>query len=133
LNPEVQEMGMDYNAIASSLLAGMTGNQNNFQNQQPKRGVITVAGIAEARGFNLNPGESIVLIDANDDVFYIKECDDIGKSTTRSFKYEEIEPEETSGTVSKKEFDKLSGDVKELKTLIKEIANGKHNTEKSAQ
>lgn len=124
---------MDYNAIATSLLAGMTGtNQNSLA--APKRGVITVAGLSEARGFNLQPGESVVLIDANDDIFYIKECDDIGKSTTRSFKYEEIELEETSsGGVSKKEFDKLSGDVKELKTMIKEIANGKHNSEKSAQ
>ncbi|MBO7731533.1 MAG: hypothetical protein J6S67_03250 [Methanobrevibacter sp.] len=122
---------MDYNAIATSLLAGMTGN-NQTPVQQPKRGVITVAGLNEARSFNLNPGESIVLIDSNDDFFYIKECDDIGKSTTRSFKYEEIEIEEKTGSVSKKEFDKLSNDVKELKTMIKEIANGKHNSEKSA-
>lgn len=120
---------MDYNAIASSLLAGMTGNNLNMNSQpaQPKRGVITVAGLSEARSFNLNPGESVVLIDSNDDVFYIKECDEIGKATTRSFKYEEIELEEKSNAVSKKEFDKLSGDVKELKNMIKEIANAKHN------
>ena len=121
---------MDYNAIAQSLLAGMTGNNpNTLQAPQAKRGVITVAGLSEARGFNLNPGESVVLIDANDDVFYIKECDEIGKSTTRSFMYEEIEQEEVASGVSKKEFDKLSGDVNELKAMVKEIANGKHNPE----
>ena len=119
---------MDYNAIAQSLLAVMTGNNpNTMQASQPKRGVITVAGLSEARGFNLNPGESVVLIDANDDVFYIKECDEIGKSTTRSFMYEEIEQEEVSTGVSKKEFDKLSGDVNELKAMVKEIADGKHS------
>jgi hypothetical protein len=119
---------MDYNAIAQSLLAGMTGGNPNTMNSQPaKRGVITVAGLSEARGFNLNPGESVVLIDANDDVFYIKECDEIGKSTTRSFMYEEIEQEETAAGVSKKEFDKLSGDVNELKAMVKEIADGKHS------
>ncbi len=119
---------MDYNAIAQSLLAGMTGNNpNNMAAQPAKRGVITVAGLSEARGFNLNPGESVVLIDANDDVFYIKECDEIGKSTTRSFMYEEIEQEEASTGVSKKEFDKLSGDVNELKAMVKEIADGKHS------
>ena len=123
---------MDYNAIATSLLAGMTGNNQNSL-PAPKRGVITVAGLNEARGFNLNPGESVVLIDANDDVFYIKECDDIGKATTRSYKYEEIELEEKSGAVSKKEFDKLSGDVKELKNMVKELANGKHNTKPAAE
>lgn len=123
---------MDYNAIAQSLLAGMTGtNQNNVQSQ-PKRSVITVDGITEARSFNLNPGESVVLIDANNDFFYIKECDDIGKSTTRSFKYEEIEMEEASGAVSKKEFERLSGDVKDLKKMMKEIADGKYNSKESA-
>ena len=119
---------MDYNAIAQSLLAGMTGNNpNNLTAQPAKRGVITVAGLSEARGFNLNPGESVVLIDANDDIFYIKECDEIGKSTTRSFMYEEIEQEETASGVTKKEFDKLSGDVNELKAMVKEIADGKHS------
>lgn len=119
---------MDYNAIAQSLLAGMTGiNPNTMNTQQAKRKIITVTGLSEARGFNLNPGESIVLIDSDEDVFYIKECDEIGKSTTRSFMYEEIEPEETSGAVTKKEFDKLSGDVKKLTDMVKEIADGKHN------
>ena len=121
-------MAMDYNALANTLLSGMTGNNQNTNNGC-KRSVITVAGLSEARGFNLNPGESVVLIDSNDDVFYIKECDEIGKSTTRSFKYEEIELEEASGAVSKKEFDKLSGDVKDLKNMVKELANGKHNSE----
>lgn len=118
---------MDYTTLASSLLAGMTGNNQNTA--QPKRSVITVAGLSEARGFNLNPGESIVLIDANDDVFYIKECDEIGKSTTRSYKYEEVELEETAGAVSKKEFDKLSTDVKDLKDMVKELTNGKHSAQ----
>ena len=123
-------MGMDYNAIANSLLAGMTGNNNN--QSQTKRQVITVNGVSEARSFNLQPGESVVLIDANDDFFYIKECDDIGKSTTKCFMYEECELEDTPGAVSKKEFDRLSSDVKELKGMIKEIADGKYNIEKSA-
>ena len=41
--------------------------------------------------------------------------------------YEEIEQEEVSTGVSKKEFDKLSGDVNELKAMVKEIADGKHS------
>lgn len=123
---------MDYNAIAQSLLAGMTGNNQNNVQAQPKRSVITVDGVAEARSFNLAAGESVVLIDANNDFFYIKECDDIGKSTTRCFKYEEVELEETSGAVSKKEFERLSCDVKDLKKMMKEIADGKYNSKESA-
>ena len=123
---------MDYSSMANTLLTSMLGNNQNTNNAAVKRSVITVAGLNEARSFNLNPGESIVLIDANDDYFYIKECDEIGKSTTRSYKYEAVELEETSGAVSKKEFDKLSGDVKDLKNMVKELANGKHNNEVSA-
>jgi len=119
---------MDYNSMANTLLTTMLGNNQNTNNAV-KRSVITVAGLNEARGFNLNPGESVVLIDANDDYFYIKECDEIGKSTTKSFKYEEVELDETTGAVSKKEFDKLSTDVKDLKNMVKELANGKHNNE----
>ena len=122
---------MDYNAMANTLLTSMIGNNQNTNNSI-KRSVITVAGLSEARGFNLNPGESVVLIDANDDYFYIKECDEIGKSTTKCFMYEEVELEETSGAVSKKEFDKLSTDVKDLKNMVKELANGKHNSESVA-
>ena len=40
---------------------------------------------------------------------------------------EEIEQEEAAAGVSKKEFDKLSGDVNELKAMVKEIADGKHS------
>lgn len=119
---------MDYNSMANTLLTSMLGNNQN-NNNNVKRTVITVVGINEARGFNLNPGESVVLIDANDDVFYIKECDEIGKSTTRSYKYEETELEETPDAVSKKEFDKLSTDVKDLKDMVKELADGKHSVE----
>ena len=122
---------MDYNAMANTLLTSMIGNNQNTNNLI-KRSVITVAGLSEARGFNLNPGESVVLIDANDDYFYIKECDEIGKSTTKCFMYEEVELEEASGAVSKKEFDKLSTDVKDLKDMVKELANGKHNSESVA-
>ena len=43
--------------------------------------------------------------------------------------YEEVELEEASGGVSKKEFDKLSCDVKDLKNMVKELADGKHNNE----
>ena len=122
---------MDYSTIANTLLAQMT-NQNNAA--PSKRAVVTVAGLSDARSFNLQPGESVVLIDSNDDYFYIKECDDIGKSTTRCFKYEEVEVEEVSTNgVSKKEFDKLSGDVKELKNMMKEFTNGKHNPKQDAQ
>ena len=39
----------------------------------------------------------------------------------------EFEQEETTSAVSKKEFDKLSTDVNELKAMVKEIADGKHS------
>lgn len=118
---------MDYSQLAGTLLNTMTQ-----QPQQPKRQIITVNGVAEARSFNISAGENVVLIDANADYFYIKECDDIGKSTLHAYKYEEIElTDEGVNGVTKKEFTQLSNDVAQLKDMIKELNNGQLNSKKS--
>lgn len=110
-NPMVQTM-------ANALLQNMNGSNN----AQAKRNIVTVNGIVEARSFALNPGESVVLVDSNEDIFYIKECDDIGKCSVKAFSYEEIElVDGPSGGVSKKEFECLSNDVAELKNMVKSM------------
>ena len=55
------------------------------QQQNTKREVVTVNGVSEAQAFRLDKGESIALIDCNADVLYIKESDDVGKTTMRIY------------------------------------------------
>ena len=73
----------------------------------------------------MNPGESAILIDSNEDIFYIKECDEIGKCSVKAFSYEEIElADSAAGGVSKKEFEGLSNELAELKTMVKSLMAG---------
>lgn len=51
-----------------------------------KRKIITVNGLKEAQEFKLNYGESILFLDANQDVLYVKQCDDIGKVSLNVYK-----------------------------------------------
>lgn len=126
-------MGLDSNltntltqGLASSLLSQLDGNKGGSAS---KRQIITVCGADEARAFGLDKGESAVLVDDTDDIIYIKECDSIGKSSIKAFRYEEIEMTEASGGVSRKEFDALKNDIADIKKMM-EAGNGKFNSEK---
>lgn len=129
-------MGLDPNltntltqGLASSLLSQLDGNKGGTT---AKRQIITVCGADEARAFSLDKGESAVLVDDTDDIIYIKECDSIGKSSIKAFRYEEIEMSEASGGVSRKEFDALKNDIADIKKMM-EAGNGKLNSEKSKE
>ena len=111
--------------LASSLLSQLDGGKSGAA---AKRQIITVCGADEARAFSLEKGESAVLVDDTDDIIYIKECDSIGKSSIRAFRYEEIEMSEASGGVSRKEFDALKSDIADIKKMM-EVNSGKLNPE----
>jgi hypothetical protein len=129
-------MGLDPNltnsltqGLASSLLSQLDGNKSGAA---ARRQIITVSGADEARAFSLEKGESAVLVDDTDDIIYIKECDSIGKSSIKAFRYEEIEMTEASGGVSRKEFDALKNDIADIKKMM-EAGSGKLNSEKSKE
>lgn len=129
-------MGLDQNltnsltqGLASSLLSQLDGNKSGAA---VRRQIITVSGADEARAFSLDKGESSVLVDDTDDIIYIKECDSIGKSSIKAFRYEEIEMTEASGGVSRKEFDALKNDIADIKKMM-EAGSGKLNSEKSKE
>lgn len=75
------------------------------------------------------------MLDSNSDILYLKECDDIGKYTLKVFRCEEITQEFVQQSqpqqISKAEFDKLSKDIADLKSLFlannKGGDNGKYN------
>lgn len=113
--------------LATTLLNQLDGGKSG---NTSKRQIITVSGTDEARAFSLDKGESIVLVDETDDIIYIRECDNIGKSSIRAFRYEEIEMAEASGGVSRKEFDLLKNDIAAIKKMM-EVNNGKRNPEKT--
>lgn len=93
-----------------------------------KREVVTVNGVNEAQSFRLDKGESIALIDCNADVLYIKESDDVGKTTMRIYecidKTEEYLAKNTPAQISKADFDNLTSQISNLtKMLSKGVGN----------
>ena len=75
----------------------LQGQQQNPYIQQratypvQSNGIIWVQGVEGAKAYQMNPNSILQLMDSeNDGIFYIKISDNIGMTTLRVFKYEEI-------------------------------------------
>lgn len=102
--------------------------------------IFQVMGLDSAKEFQIGPNSKVLLMDANEPVFYIKESDDSGYSVVKSYRFSEIhsddeQPEnspvvdttmddlkkaiadirETSGKFVTKE------DLEEFKTMIEDL------------
>lgn len=65
-----------------------------------------VNGLDGAKSYQIMPGCTVALFDANEDVFYVKSADNAGFSTVRTFKFEEIQPDlKQNNFVSRKEME----------------------------
>ena len=115
-------------------LAQLQGNTPQTQSQAISQGyqIQTVKGIAGARAFVIPPSSSVVLMDTDSSVFYLKTTDANGLETVKAYEFTEKEtdtPElNTDKFVLKSDFDKLSEKVEEF---IK--SNTASNAEKSTR
>lgn len=58
--------------------------------QPPQKNSINwVQGIEGAKAFQLQPNSNIVLLDSENDKFYIKSCDNVGMCSLRTFNFVE--------------------------------------------
>lgn len=105
-------MAFDFNAITQA--SGLINNMYNLQ----KHEILTVNSLQQVKDFNMNKGDSYLLLDPNADTLYIKECDSIGKIQIRSFALRETTQEVINNaspvTISKSEYNKL---IKRLEQL----------------
>jgi len=131
---ECENMGIDYNQLsqAGNLLASLGNFGNAYNPLYGKHEVLTVNGLQEAKDFKLNKNERVALIDSNDDVLYIKECDEIGKYNLKIYACTDVTDKylqsNTPASISKAEFENLKNDMSELKTMLSKVVNnGKHN------
>ena len=96
-----------------------------------KRTVTRVNGVAEAKDFKLENDESIALIDANEDILYIKECDNTGRYNLKIYqcidKTNEYIAKSIPANISKAEFDDLKSSLNELKALLVKGGKNEHN------
>lgn len=102
--------------------------QQRFLQPQQQFELIRVSGIDGARAYQMPPNSTVALFDGCCDIMYIKTTDGAGFPTIRQFSFAPIElnTEQKSDYVTRKEFDEL----KEL------VTNGKQsirNVRKSEQ
>lgn len=99
---------------------------------QPKREIVSVNGINGARNFSLDRGENIILMDANEDVVYVKTCDETGRCNIKVYSCTDITESatvENGDSVNRKDIERLSDEVSELKNMIKVVLN-EHDAKK---
>ena len=71
--------------------------QYRQQPQQPAaNGIIWVQGMAGAKSYLLAPGQTALLMDSENPVFYIKSADQSGMPTLRAFDYKERTTEQAA-------------------------------------
>ena len=91
---------------------------NHYQQMQqnlfkPASNITYVQGEAGAKAYSVNNNYMMLLMDAEDTKFYIKQTDQFGIPKMRKFKFEEILDEEQPQTdyVSRTDFEELKAQV----------------------
>ena len=111
---------------------GPTMPQNNVQNQNS--GITWVQGEAAAKAYPVANGQSVLLMDSEESVMYIKSTDASGMPMPlRIFDYSERKQNKTASVASKEpdfvsrsEFDQFKHEITES---INGIRNGSENAE----
>lgn len=93
---------------------------NYPQVHQPQNGIVWVQGVEGAKAYPVTAGSSVMLMDSEESVFYIKTTDQSGMpSPLRVFDYTERKDEpqkvDTSNFVTREEFDKAISKLKKEK------------------
>ena len=78
---------------------------------------IKVNGLESAKQYSMTPNSTVVLFDANEDVFYLKKTDASNYATITTYSFQELKP------VEKKEPEYLT--VEEFNKFKEELLSGK--------
>lgn len=88
-----------------------------------------VNGIEGAKSYQVLPNQMMMLMDNDNPIFFMKQTDNIGKSTVRYFKFEEIDEAQAKEIISKPvptieyalktDIDAIYTKIDELTKLIK--------------
>ena len=107
------------------------GYNQTYQNQN--NNIIFVQGEVGAKSFQLQPNQSVMLLDNDDSKFYIKTTDSTGMSTLKAYRFEEIKDEpkvsdENNKYVTKEEFNSFKSSIDSLYKNLMGSFNQTNNT-----
>lgn len=93
--------------------------------QQPQNSIIWVQGEAGAKSYLLAPGQSVLLMDSESNVFYIKSSDPSGMPMPlRTFDYKErtLKAEtQTADFITRAEFEKRLAEIGNAKQSVQSV------------
>lgn len=93
--------GVAYNPYQSSYQMAMQAQQNMSQ-VQAQSSITFVNGLEGAKGYMLPPNSAIVLMDADNSMFYIKSTNNLGIASISSYKFTECNTSEDNDIYVKK-------------------------------
>lgn len=124
---------MNINQIqqAGNILSTL-GGLGNGMTYGLKREILTVNGMQEARDFKIFNNESVLLMDTQEDIVYVKQCDEIGKMSLKVYECKDItetyEKKNSPANISREDFESLVTQINELKGLVtKKGGKNEHN------
>ena len=123
--PNYNNYGYPYNPYSYPMYQQPT-NQNTQTNQY-----AYVNGIEGAKSYQMQPNQTIMLMDSDSPICYMKSSNSMGQSTLRYFKLNEVSESElkassqpqTNDYVLKAEFEALSKRIDELSQIIQKSEN----------
>ena len=117
-------------------------NMMNNQNQQPQaNNYFYVNGIIGAKSFQLQPNQTVMLMDSDSPMCYMKQSNSMGQSTLRYFKLVEVnendltqdnnaKPKESAEYVVRAEFEELKQKLDDLSKRLEKPYRNDKNVEK---
>lgn len=106
------------------------------QSQTNQSNVIWVQGEAAAKAYPVQAGNSMILLDSENDCFYIKSSDNAGMpNRLRKFEYKEVvegqveteAPIEQAQYITKEEFDRVINELKQQRQHYNNNRKGDRN------
>lgn len=111
----------------------MNNYQNPYMPYTPRysasnNSIVWVQGIEGAKAYQLAPNSNIILMDSENDRFYIKTSDNIGMCNLRIFEFKEITdaPKTENQYVTREEFNQLVSQLGGLENGKQSISAVKH-------
>jgi len=93
------------------------------QYQQPQQNLIWVQGMEGAKAYPVGAGNSVLLMDSDNQYLYIKSADNTGMPTLKVYEYKEIteEPADMSRYVTREELEEAIAKIKPKKKKVIEV------------
>ena len=118
-------------------------NNNNYYNpygnpymQQPQTQVNQYAfvnGIEGAKAYQMQPNQTVLLMDSDREVCYMKQANAMGQSTLRYFKLVEVSEQDLRGQVQVQPDYVLKSDFEALNKKVEDFINSLQKKQKEGE